>query len=324
MRKKRVLFILASLFLWVDLAMAQIARITGVVISQDDNEPVVGASVLLKGTTVGSITDIDGKFTITNVPKDAKTLIVSFVGLRTKEVPVSDEEMTIFLQSDSKLIDEVVVVAYGTQKKSSFTGSASTVGAGTIEKRAISNVTAALEGNASGVQVTSATGQPGESASVRIRGFGSVNASNSPLYVVDGTIYNGSIGDINPADIESMTVLKDAASTSLYGSSAGNGVILITTKKGKGDSGTNINLTINQGWSNRAYKDYAKIGVWEYYPIQWQMLKNSYISSGKSAEEAAQLASANIGSTLKYNPFKGVADDAIVGTDGTLNPAALL
>lgn len=111
MRKKRVLFILASLFLWVDLAMAQIARITGVVISQDDNEPVVGASVLLKGTTVGSITDIDGKFTITNVPKDAKTLIVSFVGLRTKEVPVSDEEMTIFLQSDSKLIDEVVVVA---------------------------------------------------------------------------------------------------------------------------------------------------------------------------------------------------------------------
>lgn len=158
MRKKRVLFILASLFLWVDLAMAQIARITGVVISQDDNEPVVGASVLLKGTTVGSITDIDGKFTITNVPKDAKTLIVSFVGLRTKEVPVSDEEMTIFLQSDSKLIDEVVVVAYGTQKKSSFTGSASTVGAGTIEKRAISNVTAALEGNASGVQVTSATG----------------------------------------------------------------------------------------------------------------------------------------------------------------------
>ena len=322
MRKKRVLFILASLFLWVDLAMAQIARVTGVVISQDDNEPVVGASVLLKGTTLGSITDIDGKFTITNVPKDAKTLIVSFVGLRTKEVPVSDEEMTIFLQSDSKLIDEVVVVAYGTQKKSSFTGSASTVGAGTIEKRAISNVTAALEGNASGVQVTSATGQPGESASVRIRGFGSVNASNSPLYVVDGTIYNGSIGDINPADIESMTVLKDAASTSLYGSSAGNGVILITTKKGKGDSGTNINLTINQGWSNRAYKDYAKIGVWEYYPIQWQMLKNSYISSGKSAEEAAQLASANIGSTLKYNPFKGVADDAIVGTDGTLNPAA--
>lgn len=139
MRKKRVLFILASLFLWVDLAMAQIARITGVVISQDDNEPVVGASVLLKGTTVGSITDIDGKFTITNVPKDAKTLIVSFVGLRTKEVPVSDEEMTIFLQSDSKLIDEVVVVAYGTQKKSSFTGSASTVGAG--QSRNVPSVT---------------------------------------------------------------------------------------------------------------------------------------------------------------------------------------
>lgn len=119
------------------------------------------------------------------------------------------------------------------RKKSSFTGAASTVGAKSIEKRAITNVTAALEGNASGVQVTAATGQPGESSSIRIRGFGSVNASNAPLYVVDGTIYNGSIGDINPADIESMTILKDAASTSLYGSSAGNGVILITTKKVK-------------------------------------------------------------------------------------------
>ena len=149
-----------------------------------------------------------------------------------------------------------------------------------------------------------------------------MNASNTPLYVVDGTIYNGSIGDINPADIESMTILKDAASTSLYGSSAGNGVILITTKKGKGSGGTGVNLTINQGWSNRAYSDYAKVGIREYYPLQWQMLKNSYISSGKTAAEAASLASAEIGSTLKYNPFTGIADNEIVGTDGLLNPAA--
>ena len=98
---------------------------------------------------------------------------------------------------------------------------------------------------------------------------------------MDGTIYNGSIGDINPADIESMTILKDAASTSLYGSSAGNGVILITTKKGKESGGTGVNLTINQGWSNRAYKDYKKVGIYDYYPLQWEMLKNSYITSGK-------------------------------------------
>lgn len=318
---KRAFSSFLALFACITLAMAQ-SRISGIVLSAEDQEPIIGASVLLKGTSVGSITDIDGRFQISNVPENAKTIVVSFVGMKTQEIPISDQEMKILLQNDSKQIDEVIVVAYGTQKKSSFTGSASTVGATTIEKRALSNATAALEGNATGLQVTSATGQPGESATVRIRGFGSVNASSSPLYVVDGTIYNGSIGDINPADIESMTVLKDAASTSLYGSSAGNGVILITTKKGQGTEGTNVNLTINQGWSNRAYKDYAKVDIWGYYPLQWEMLKNSYISSGKTASEAAQLASQNIGNTLKYNPFSSVADDAIVGTDGKLNPAA--
>lgn len=152
--------------------------------------------------------------------------------MKTQELAIKGGEQRVVMQSDTELIDEVVVVAYGTQKnhlyRSCFHSRAKS-----IEKRAITNVTAALEGNASGVQVTAATGQPGESSSIRIRGFGSVNASNAPLYVVDGTIYNGSIGDINPADIESMTILKDAASTSLYGSSAGNGVILITTKKVK-------------------------------------------------------------------------------------------
>lgn len=227
------------------------------------------------------------------------------------------------LRSDTEVIDEVVVVAYGTAKKSSFTGSASVVGAKNIEKRAITNATSALEGNTSGVQVTSALGQPGESASVRIRGFGSVNASNAPLYVVDGAVYNGDISNINPSDIESMTVLKDAASTSLYGSSAGNGVILITTKKGSNTSGgTGITLNISQGWSSRAYDDYARVGVYDYYPLQWQMLKNSRISSGDTAEEAALYASENIIDELKYNPFVGVADTEIVGTDGRLNPAA--
>ena len=150
-----------------------------------------------------------------------------------------------------------------------------------------------------------------------------MNASNAPLYVVDGAVYNGDISNINPSDIESMTVLKDAASTSLYGSSAGNGVILITTKKGSNTSGgTGITLNISQGWSSRAYDDYARVGVYDYYPLQWQMLKNSRISSGDTAEEAALYASENIIDELKYNPFVGVADTEIVGTDGRLNPAA--
>lgn len=320
--KKRVLFTLTCLFLWTGMTMAQVSRITGVVVSAEDNEPIVGASVLVKGTTLGTITDMNGRYSINNVPVNAKSLVISFVGMKTQELAIKGGEQRVVMQSDTELIDEVVVVAYGTQKKSSFTGAASTVGAKSIEKRAITNVTAALEGNASGVQVTAATGQPGESSSIRIRGFGSVNASNAPLYVVDGTIYNGSIGDINPADIESMTILKDAASTSLYGSSAGNGVILITTKKGKESGGTGVNLTINQGWSNRAYKDYKKVGIYDYYPLQWEMLKNSYITSGKDVATAASLATSKIGSTLKYNPFVGVADDAIVGTDGKLNSSA--
>lgn len=168
---KRAFLSFLALFACITLATAQ-SRVSGIVLSAEDQEPVIGASVLLKGTTIGSITDIEGRFQISNVPDNVKTIVVSFVGMKMQEVPVSSEEMKILLQSDSKQIDEVVVVAYGTQKKSSFTGSASTVGATTIEKRALSNVTAALEGNATGLQVTSATGQPGESASVRIRGFG--------------------------------------------------------------------------------------------------------------------------------------------------------
>lgn len=321
--RRRLTFLLSLLVLSIGLVSAQVSKVTGVVVSAEDGEPVIGASVLVVGTNLGTITDIDGKYEIANVPADAKHLRISYVGMETQQVSIKPGMIRTELRSDTEVIDEVVVVAYGTAKKSSFTGSASVVGAKNIEKRAITNATSALEGNTSGVQVTSALGQPGESASVRIRGFGSVNASNAPLYVVDGAVYNGDISNINPSDIESMTVLKDAASTSLYGSSAGNGVILITTKKGSNTSGgTGITLNISQGWSSRAYDDYARVGVYDYYPLQWQMLKNSRISSGDTAEEAALYASENIIDELKYNPFVGVADTEIVGTDGRLNPVA--
>ncbi|MBR6446432.1 MAG: TonB-dependent receptor [Prevotella sp.] len=318
MVKRLSLFLAAFLFTAIG-AMAQ-TQVSGTVVSQDDGEPVVGATVMVVGTNVGTATNMDGKFTLT-CPKGHDLLRITYVGMEPIEV-TARPNMRIVLTSDQSALDEVIVVAYGTSKKSSFTGSASTVNSQSIEKRPITNVTAALEGNATGIQVTSASGQPGESAAVRIRGFGSVNASNAPLYVVDGAIYNGSIGDINPSDIENITVLKDAASTSLYGSSAGNGVILITTKKGK-TAGSSVSVDIKQGWSVRAYKDYAKVGVYDYYPLQWQMLKNSYVSTGKTDEEARTLATNALGTTLRgYNIFAGVANDAIVGTDGKLNPAA--
>lgn len=317
--KHKLTLVLLSFFLGIQCMVAQQMKVTGVVIGEDDGEPIIGASIVVKGTTIGTITDFDGRFEL-EAPQDAK-LIISYVGLRTLET-TAQQSMRIVLASDSQAIDEVVVVAYGTAKKSSFTGSASTVGAALMDKRPLSNALSALEGNTAGVQMTSSLGQPGESAKVSIRGFGSVNADNQPLYVVDGAIFTGDIASINPTDIESMTILKDAASTSLYGSSAGNGVVLITTKKGNASGGAGVTLNISQGWSNRAYKDYATVGLYEYYPLQWQMLKNAYITGGKDAAEAAQLASANIINQVKYNPFTGIADNAIVGTDGILNPSA--
>ncbi len=317
--KHKFTLVLLSLFLGMQCMIAQQMKVSGVVISEEDGEPVIGASIVVKGTTTGTITDIDGKFQL-EVEKGAH-LVISYVGLRTHEV-TAHENMRIRMASDSQALDEVLVVAYGTAKKSSFTGSASTVGAALLDKRPLSSAISALEGNASGVQMTSAMGQPGESAAITIRGFGSVNADNAPLYVVDGAIFTGDISSINPADIESFTILKDAASTSLYGSSAGNGVVLITTKKGSAKDGAGVTLNISQGWSKRAYSDYAQVGLYDYYPLQWQMLKNSHITLGKSEAEAAQLASAGIIDQLKYNPFVGIADDQIVGTDGLLNPSA--
>ena len=317
--KHKLTLVLLSFFLGVQCMVAQQMKVTGVVINEDDGEPVIGASIVVKGTTIGTITDLDGKFEL-ETQKDAK-LIISYVGLRTQET-TAQQNMRIVLSSDSQAIDEVVVVAYGTAKKSSFTGSASTVGAALMDKRPLSNALSALEGNTSGVQMTSSIGQPGEAAKVTIRGFGSVNADNAPLYVVDGAIFSGDISSISPSDIESMTILKDAASTSLYGSSAGNGVVLITTKKGSTSSGAGVTLSISQGWSSRAYNDYAKVGVYDYYPLQWQMLRNANMSLGQGAADAAANASKDIINKLKYNPFVGIANDAIVGTDGLLNPSA--
>ena len=225
-----MMFFVSLFVLGIGVITSQTSSVSGIVISEDDGMPVLGATVLVKGTTIGTVTDTDGKFLLRNLPSGGAVLQVSYVGMLTQEV-IAKPNMRVILKSDTKVVDEIVVVAYGTAKKSSFTGSAASIGSKDLEIRPLTNAASVLDGAAPGVQVAAASGQPGDSPSIRIRGFGSVNASNSPLYVVDGSIYNGAIGDINPNDIEAITVLKDAASTSLYGSSAGNGVILITTKK---------------------------------------------------------------------------------------------
>ena len=299
--------------------MAQ-TQVRGTVVD-DKGEPVIGASVQLKSDkTKGASTDIDGNFTL-SVPNNA-VLVVSSIGMVSQEV-TAKPVMKITLKSDTKILDDVVVVAYGTAKKSSLTGASTSVDKKQLEMRPVSNLSNALSGVAPGVQTTTANGQPGSSVGIRIRGFGSINASSSPLYIVDGAPYDGNISDLNPADIENMTILKDAASTAIYGSSAGNGVVLITTKKGRAESKPTIQLSMSLGTSERAIPEYERVGVMDYYPVIWKQLYNREIyKNGKTPTEAGELASKNVFDELKYNPFKGVEGSKIVGIDGKLNPQA--
>lgn len=299
----------------------QVKKVTGIVLSEEDNSPVIGANVVIKGTSSGTITDTDGKFTLTNVPASAKTLQISYIGMKTQEVAIRPT-LKIILQPNTQMIDEVMVVAYGTSKKSTFTGSASLVKAEKLEERPVTGVTNALVGAVAGVQVTTANGQPGSEPTIYIRGVGSYSSSNSPLIVLDGMPYDNSISSINPNDIESLTVLKDAASAALYGSRAANGVIMITTKKGQKDR-MRVNVKFNQGFTARQSSDYKKVGLNDYVTLYWENLRNQYMRDGKAAAEAGQLAANNLFDNLTYNPFN-VPRDQVLDSSGQLNPNAQL
>ena len=215
-------------------ASAQNATVSGMVTGAN-GEPVIGANVVVEGTTQGTSTDVTGHYTLSNVPSDA-TLLISYIGYKPAKVQVAGRtQVDIAMQEDAAQIEGVMVVAYGTAKKESFTGSAAVVKGDELQKRVVGNISKSFEGTVAGVQVASGGGQPGEGASVIVRGIGSINAVSTPLYVVDGVPYDGSLSSLNPNDIESMTVLKDASAGALYGSRGANGVIVITTKKGKND-----------------------------------------------------------------------------------------
>lgn len=252
--------------------MAQ-TKVSGVVVTYEDNEPVIGASVQVSGTQVGTVTDVNGRFELT-APAGSKTLRITYVGMEPLEVAVSPKPLRIQLRNDMNDLDEVVVVAYGTQKKTSLTGSIQEVKSEAIELRPVSSVASALEGTVTGVQVNSTYGQPGNDPSIRIRGIGTVNGDSSPLYILDGVPFGGNISDLNPQDIESMSVLKDAASAALYGNRASNGVILITTKKGK-QGKLNISLDMKLGSYNRGIKEYETLNARQYMEAQWQDLRNT-------------------------------------------------
>ena len=204
---------------------AQQITVQGVVKDQT-GETVIGASVMEKGTTNGTITGIDGDFSLNMSPNG--TLVVSFVGYKTQEVQVKGQkQLQVVLSEDAEMLDEVVVIGYGTMKKSDLTGAVSSIGNKDIKDSPVSNLGQAIQGKISGVQIVDA-GKPGDNVSIKIRGFSSINAKNDPLIIVDGAPYSGDINNINPNDVESMTVLKDAASNALYGARGANGVIILS------------------------------------------------------------------------------------------------
>ena len=233
-----------ALLSWMTLCgFAQALTVTGVVMAQDEPDPVIGANVMVKGSTSGTITDFDGNFSLQ--AKAGDVLQVSFMGYKTQEIKVMNAgPLRVTLVPDNVQLQEVVAIGYGTMKKSDLTGSVTSVSADQLLKAPVSGLDQALQGRAAGVTVTSSSGQPGESATIRIRGIGSAMGGNDPLYVVDGVI-TGDIKWLSPTDIKSMEILKDASATAIYGSRGANGVILITTKSG---SEGKINISFDAYW----------------------------------------------------------------------------
>lgn len=280
------------------LALAQNKRISGTV-KGVDGKPIAGATVLVEGTSIGTTTNAEGRFSV-QAPADG-TLVVSFIGYASKSVNIAGKtRLDIALKEDTHAIDDVIVVAYGTAKKESFTGSVAVVKGEELEHRKVSNVTKALDGLAPGVQVTSGSGQPGSGTTVAIRGFGSINASSTPLYVVDGIPYDGVISAINPDDIASISILKDASASVLYGARGANGVVLINTKKGNRNE-TNVELKINVGVSSRAIPRYETVGARDFMEIMYSAFYNDYGSNA-----VAQMASGSkriFGRNEMYNPY---------------------
>ncbi|MBO5194474.1 MAG: SusC/RagA family TonB-linked outer membrane protein, partial [Bacteroidales bacterium] len=299
-------------------AFAQELDIRGIV-KDTQGLPVAGAGVFVDGTTIGASTSLDGEYSIQGVPSDA-VLAVSCIGYKTLKVPVEGRStIDIVLEEEAFALEETMVVAYGTAKKESFTGSASVVKGDDLRKRVVGNVTKSFEGSVAGVQVSSGGGQPGEGASVMVRGIGSVNAASTPLYVVDGIPYDGSLSAINPADIETMTVLKDASAGALYGARGANGVIVITTRRGKEDH-VSISYKGTVGVASRALKRYDLVGMDDFVELTYEALRNSaQYGTGMDFEGASGYASANLGQTIGglknpeyYNPYKNYTWETLV------------
>ncbi len=301
-------------------------------VTDTGQQPVIGATVVVKSDkTQGTVTDVDGRYTIANVPRDA-VLTVTYVGMKSQDIPVNGRTVIdVVLADESEMLEEVMVVAYGTAKRSAFTGSASFINTEKITKRSTSNVVESLAGQVAGLQMTVSSGQPGSTPALILRGIGSINASTSPLIIVDGIPYDGGWNNINPNDVESISVLKDAASNSLYGARGANGVIIITTKSAKAGEAV-INASAKWGANSRGTIDYDYIkDPGEYYETHYRALYNQLMALGSlsAAEAHVQANDYMLNGTINegglgYNVFTYPSGEYLIGTDGKLNPNARL
>ena len=321
------------LFVCQSVLFAQSVRITGSVTEQGIGTPLPFVGILVKGTTIGTSTLNNGTYAIT-APVNG-TLVFSIIGYKTMEIPISGKTtINISMEQNALALEDVLVVAYGTAKKGSFTGSAAVVDRDKLLVRSVASVTKALDGVATGVQSTLGSGQPGSGAAIVIRGFGSINASTSPLYVVDGVPYDGNINSINPNDIESITILKDASAGALFGSRGANGVIMITTRAGKDTEGKiTVNFKSVMGVASRAIPRYNILNQSEYLETAFQSYKNDEIySKGVPAAQAALNAinrmkgttDGILGVNEQYNPYDMPLSQLIDPLTGKVNSAAKL
>lgn len=327
MKSIKLLTAFLVLLFCANVSLAQSLRVQGTVRDSETGETIPFAYVQIKGTTTGTQTDMDGRYTI-ETPANA-TLVYIFTGYVTKEEAVNSRSLIdVILEPEAEKLDDVMVVAYGTAKKESFTGSAEVITSEKLEKRTVANVTKALDGMATGVISTSGSGQPGSGASVIIRGFGSISASTSPLYVVDGIPYDGQLNAINPNDIESMTIIKDASAGALYGARGANGVVMITTKRGK-EGTLNVQLKANWSIASRAIPRYRTMDSYQWTEdLYGYYLRESFASGNTggalAAEAMESFVKSNVWAGGRYNPFSRELADLIDPATGKIKEGTTL
>lgn len=325
--RMKVLF--ASLLLAASgQVLAQSSGQVGGQVFDENGDPVVGAQIMVKGSKTGTVTDIDGKFSLPSAKK-GEAIVITYLGMDSQTLKAAPG-MKVSMHSQDRQLDEVIVVAYGEQKKSSFTGSAGVVDADKIAVRQVTNVVDALNGQVAGVQMINTSGNPSSTPTIRVRGISSINAGQDPLIVVDGAPYYGSWSDINPADVASVTVLKDAASNALYGARGANGVIMITTKNPQVGK-TVITVDAKWGSNSRGSQTYDMISdPGQYYETHYKSLYNYYTNDKGMSAYAAHVAANNaIGGSsekggLGYICYNVPEGQYLIGDNGKLNPNATL